>query len=131
MLRYRKISAAAEELKKADAAAGAEAVIRLAGVAPPVIQSVAARLAFTPRLFNLTITNVPASPITLYALGAPMVRVIPLVPIFTGHAVGVAVVSYDGTVTFGLNADRDTVPDIEVMRAGIEESLADLSRAAA
>jgi len=131
VLRYHKIAAAAEELKKADAATGAEAVIRLAGVAPPVIQSVAARLAFTPRLFNLTITNVPASPVTLYSLGAPMLRVVPLVPIFSGHAVGVAVVSYDGTVTFGLNADRDTVPDLEVMRGGIEETLADLSRAAA
>ena len=131
LLRYRKIAAAAEELKSGNAAAGTESVIRLAGLAPPAIQSVVARLAFTPRLFNLTITNVPASPVTLYALGAPMVRVIPLVPIFTGHAVGVAVVSYDGTVTFGLNADRDTVPDLEVMRAGIEESLADLSRAAA
>ncbi len=131
LLRYRKIVAAAEELKRGDAAAGAESVIRLAGLAPPVIQSAVARLAFTPRLFNLTITNVPASPVTLYALGAPMVRVVPLVPIFAGHAIGVAVVSYDGTVTFGLNADRDSVPDLEAMRAGIEEALADLGRAAA
>lgn len=130
LLRYRKIVAAAEELKRGDAAAGTESVIRLAGLAPPAIQSVVARLTFTPRLFNLTITNVPASPVTLYAAGVPMTRVIPLVPIFSGHAVGVAVVSYDGNVTFGLNADRDTVPDLEVMRAGIEESLADLGRAA-
>ena len=35
---------------------------------------------------------------TLYALGAPMRRVIPLVPIFANHAVGFAVVSYDGEV---------------------------------
>ncbi len=127
LLRYRKIAAAAEELKRGDAVAGTESVIRLAGLAPPVIQSVVARLAFTPRLFNLTITNVPASPVTLYSAGAPMTRIVPLVPIFSGHAVGVAVVSYDGTVTFGLNADRDTVPDLDVMRAGIEESLAELT----
>ncbi|MGE5407331.1 MAG: WS/DGAT/MGAT family O-acyltransferase [Syntrophothermus sp.] len=131
LLRYRKIAAASEQLKKTGAAAGAEAVIRLAGFAPPVIQSAVARLTFTPRLFNLTITNVPASPITLYGLGAPMVRVVPLVPIFAGHAVGVAVVSYAGTVTFGLNADRATVPDLAVMRDGIEEALGDLGRAAA
>ena len=112
LLRYRKIAAASRELKGGNAAAGTDAVIKLAGMAPPAIQSIVARLMFTPRLFNLTITNVPASPITLYALGAPLRRVVPLVPIFTGHALGVAVVSYDGTVTFGLNADRDAVPDL-------------------
>ena len=79
-----------------------------------------ARLAFTPRLFNLTITNVPGPQMTLYALGAPMRRVMPLVPIFSGHAVGVAAVSYDGEVTFGLNADRATVPDLDVLTGGIE-----------
>jgi diacylglycerol O-acyltransferase / wax synthase len=126
LLRYRKIAAAARTLKTGNASAGTEGVIKLAGMAPPVVQSIVARLMFTPRVFNLTITNVPTSPVTLYALGAPMRRVVPLVPIFTGHAVGVAAVSYDGTVTFGLNADRDTVPDLEVMRTGMEESLAEL-----
>ena len=90
-----------------------------------------ARQAFTPRLFNLTITNVPGPQLTLYSLGAPLRRVVPLVPIFAGHAVGVAVVSYDGQVTFGLNADRATVPDLDVLQQGIEESLADLGRLAA
>jgi diacylglycerol O-acyltransferase len=130
LLRYRKIAAASRELKSGNSAAGTDAVIKLAGMAPPAIQSIVARLMFTPRLFNLTITNVPASPITLYALGAPLRRVVPLVPIFTGHALGVAVVSYDGTVTFGLNADRDAVPDLEVFRSGIEASLAELRQAA-
>jgi diacylglycerol O-acyltransferase len=54
----------------------------------------------------------------------------PLVPIFSGHAVGVAAVSYDGKVTFGLNADRATVPDLDLLRDGIEEGLAELRRLA-
>lgn len=130
LLRFRKISAAARELKSGNAALGTDTVIRVAGLAPPAIQSIVARLMFTPRLFNLTITNVPASPVTLYALGARLRRIVPLVPIFSGHAVGVAVVSYDGTVSFGLNGDRDAMPDLEVMRAGIEESLAELRQLA-
>lgn len=129
--RYLEIAAASRELKSGNAVAGTDGVIKLTGLAPPLIQSIVARLMFTPRLFNLTITNVPASPITLYALGAPLRRVVPLVPIFTGHALGVAVVSYDGTVTFGLNADRDAVPDLDAFRSGIGESLAELRRAAA
>jgi diacylglycerol O-acyltransferase / wax synthase len=130
LLRYRKTVEAAKELKNSDQAANTETLIGLAGAAPPLIQSVVARLAFTPRLFNLTITNVPGPPMTLYSLGAPLRRVVPLVPIFSGHAVGVAVVSYDGQVSFGLNADRATVPDLDVLRDGIEGALAELRRLA-
>jgi len=64
------------------------------------------------------------------ALGAPLRQVLPLVPIFTGHSVGVAAVSYDGEVTFRLNADHAGVPDLEVLEHGIEESLVKLRRAA-
>jgi WS/DGAT/MGAT family acyltransferase len=130
LLRYRKTAAAASELKSADQAASAETLIELAGAAPPLIHSVVARLAFTPRLFNITITNVPGPQTTFYAMGAPMRRVVPLVPIFSGHAVGVAVVSYDGGVTFGLNADRASVPDLDVLQRGIEESLGELEELA-
>ncbi len=131
LLRYRKIAAAAEDLKSGNAAAGTDAVIKLAGLTPPLIQSMIARLMFTPHLFNLTVTNVPASPVPLYALGARMRRVVPLVPIFSGHALGVAIVSYDGQLSFGLNADRDSVPDLDLVREGIEETLVELSSVAA
>jgi diacylglycerol O-acyltransferase / wax synthase len=128
--RYRKISSVAESLKSSNAAAGTDNMIKVAGLAPPMVQSVIARLAFAPRLFNLTVTNVPASPISLYALGARMRRAIPLVPIFSGHALGVAIVSYDGTLTFGLNADHDAVPDLDLVREGIEETVQALTRVA-
>ncbi len=131
LLRYQQTVAAAEGLKSGDQARGAQALVELVGAAPPLIHGVVARQAFTPRLFNITITNVPGPQLPLYSLGAPLRRVLPLVPIFAGHAVGVAVVSYDGQVTFGLNADRARVPDLGVLQQGIEESLADLGRLAA
>lgn len=130
LLRYRRTAAAAADLKKAGQAGGAETLVGLAGAAPPLIHAAVAQLAFAPRLFNITITNVPGPPMTLYALGAPLRRVLPLVPIFAGHALGVAAVSYDGEVTFGLNADRGRVPDLTVVRAGIEQSLDELRQLA-
>jgi diacylglycerol O-acyltransferase len=130
LLRYHKTVAAAEELKNGNLAKGAEALVQMAGAAPPVIHGLVARLAFAPRLFNITITNVPGPQATFYALGAPLRRVLPLVPIFAGHAVGVAAVSYDGQLTFGLNADRTRVPDLDVLRNGIEESLDELRQLA-
>lgn len=130
LLRYRRTAAAAADLKKTGQAGGAETLMELAGAAPPLVHAVVARLSFTPRLFNITITNVPGPQMTLYALGAPLRRVLPLVPIFAGHAVGVAAVSYDGEVTFGLNADRGRVPDLAVLRSGIERSLGELRQLA-
>ncbi|HEY7457063.1 MAG TPA: wax ester/triacylglycerol synthase family O-acyltransferase [Solirubrobacterales bacterium] len=131
LLRYRKTVAASQELKGGGQARGGEALVELAGAAPPLVHGVVARIAFTPRLFNLTITNVPGVQTTLYSLGSPLRRIVPLVPIFAGHAVGVAVVSYDGKVAFGVNADRAEVPDLDVLRDGIEEALAELGRLAA
>jgi hypothetical protein len=44
--------------------------------------------------------------------------------------VGLAVLSYDGRVFFGLNADRDTMPDLDVLSRGVEDSFAELREAA-
>jgi WS/DGAT/MGAT family acyltransferase len=127
---YRETVAATKQLKAGRRRAGADTMVDLAGLAPPVLHALVARLSFAPRLFNVTITNVPGAQTPLYAFGSPMVRAIPLVPIFARHAVGIAVVSYDGELTFGLNADRATVPDLAVLEEGIRESLAALSEEA-
>ena len=70
------------------------------------------------RMFNLTITNVPGPQQRLYAFGAPLVEVLPLVPLFAGHTIGIAVVSYAGQMVFGLNADRVAAPDLDGARRG-------------
>jgi hypothetical protein len=81
---------------------------------------------FASRLINITVTNVPGPHLPLDALGSKLVEVAGLVPLAAEHAVGVAILSYEGHVTFGLIADRDTVPDLDVLRDGIEESLDEL-----
>jgi hypothetical protein len=129
--RYRETRRDAERRKAGHGSKGADAVVDLAGAAPPLLHATLARLSFTPRLFNLTITNVPGPQATLYAFGAPMREVVPLVPIFARHSIGIAVVSYDGQVTFGLNADRVAVPDLDVLRQGIADSLTELHDLAA
>ncbi len=124
--RYRKTVAATKGLKAGRRSSGAEAMVDLAGLAPPVLHAFVARLSFAPRLFNVTITNVPGPQTQLYAFGAPVCSVVPLVPIFARHSVGIAAVSYNGKLTFGLNADRATVPDLDELRCGLEDSLSEL-----
>jgi hypothetical protein len=84
-------------------------------------------LAVCERLFNITITNVPASPRRLYAFGAPMVDIVPIVPLAAEHSVAIAVVSYAGGVTFGVYADRATMPDLELLSDGIHTCLRELA----
>ena len=94
---------------------------------PPLAGALLARSMFGgTRMFNLTVTNVPGPPQRLYAFGAPLLDVLPLVPLFAGHSIGIAVVSYDGHVVFGLNADRMAAPDLAVLAEGIERSFAEL-----
>ena len=71
----------------------------------------------------MTVTNVPGSETTLYAFGAPLRRVVPLVPLAAEHAVAVAALSYDGTVFFCVHADRDAAPDAHRVVEGIEAEL--------
>jgi len=131
VVRYRKILARTEEVKAGPSVGGADSAVPLAGLEPPLVQTVVARLAYTPHLLNATVTPLAISPFTLYSFGAPLRRVIPLLPIFSAHALSVTVVNYDDRVFFGLHADRDAVPDLEVMRVGIEAALHELASVAA
>jgi WS/DGAT/MGAT family acyltransferase len=124
--RHRRIVAATERLKSSSAATGAEAMIDLAGLAPPVLHAALARSLYATRLFNVTITNVPGPQIPLYSFGARLREVHPVVPLAAAHSVGIAIFSYDGLVTFGVIADSESTPDIEVLTDGIEQGIDEL-----
>lgn len=120
----------AESLKSGTQAVGSRAMIDFTAHAPPVLHSFLARSMYATRLFNLTITNVPGPQTKLYAFGSRMTDVWPIVPLAAEHAVGLAVLSYDGKVFFCLNADRDAMPDLDILAEGIQRSFTELSAAA-
>ena len=129
--RYFEIVARSRALKSAGAqAAGTTGVMEISGLAPPIIHSAIARALYATRLFNVTITNVPGPQQTLYAFGAPLREVHPLVPLAAEHAVGVAIVSYDGNAFFGVVADRDAVVDLDVMLEAMRSCAGELLAAA-
>ena len=125
--RYRRMVERAEELKRGSQRAGGKTIVDLADMGPPLAGELLARSMFGgTRMFNVTITNVPGPQQRLYAFGAPLVEILPLVPLFAGHTIGIAVVSYAGRMVFGLNADRMAAPDLAVLAAGIDQSFAEL-----
>jgi WS/DGAT/MGAT family acyltransferase len=128
VMRLHQVSFAMRAHKESGAAVGAEALVSLTGFAPPTIHALGARAAsmMTRRLFNLVVTNVPGPQFPLYAAGARMLSVHPVVPLAKNQALSIGLTSYDGGVYYGLNADRDAMPDVDVLAACIEESLAEL-----
>lgn len=126
LARYNATLQETESLKHGTQALGGETLLDVAATAPPMIHAVVARSLFASRLFNITVTNVPGPPEPLYAMGARLREIFPLVPIAAEHALGIAIFSYHGNVVFGVNADRDTVPDLQVLVDGIESTLDEL-----
>jgi WS/DGAT/MGAT family acyltransferase len=130
-LRYRRVVDRAEALKTSSQPLGGKALIDVAGLAPPLLGEWLGRAMFGgQRVFNLTITNVRASETPLFAFGAPLREVLPYVPLFSEHSVGIAVASYAGGLVFGLGGDRTRTPDLDALAEGIEASFAELHRAA-
>ena len=120
------VSERMSELKDSGQAVGAKVLTSLGEYAPPTIIAQASRLVARQRAFNLVITNVPGPQIPLYSLGREMHAVYPVVPLADNTTIGVALLSYNGKVCFGLLGDYDTAPDLEVLAEGIEKSLAEL-----
>ncbi len=96
-------------------AIGARALTELSGFAAPTILSQAARLQRRGRFFNLVVTNVPGPQQPLYLLGRRLRALYPVVPLVGDHALGVAVMSYDGRLGFGLLGDYDALSDLDVL----------------
>jgi diacylglycerol O-acyltransferase len=107
----------------------ADALIRVGGFAPPTLHALAARAAgdISKRIFNLVVTNVPGPQFPLYAAGARMLEMFPVVPLAKGQALAIGVTSYDGGLYYGFNGDRDAMHDLGVLAGMVEESLDELT----
>ncbi len=124
--RLRFVSEQMAELKDSRQALGAEVIAGLEDFAPPTILAQASRLNFSTRLYNLLVTNVPGPQVPLYVAGRRLEGVFPIPFLAGDRALAVAVLSYNGGMDFGLLADFDAMPDLDVVAAGVTASLAEL-----
>jgi diacylglycerol O-acyltransferase len=117
-------------LKSGGQAVGAQVLTELSGFAPSTIMGQASRLMARQRFFNLVVTNVPGPQFPLYLLGRRMLDPFPMVPLAKNQALGIALLSYDGRINFGLVGDFDLLWDLDELAADLEDSLAELAAAA-
>jgi diacylglycerol O-acyltransferase len=106
----------------------ADRLAGLAGFAPATFHALGSRLAAAElrRGFQLQVTNVPGPQSPLHASGARMLETYPVPPLMPGHALAIGVTSYDGQVCYGITADRDLLPDVEVLGQCLTEALDEL-----
>ncbi|HYI17233.1 MAG TPA: wax ester/triacylglycerol synthase family O-acyltransferase [Solirubrobacteraceae bacterium] len=128
--RLQVVRRAMDGLKESKQAVGAEVLAGMQALAPPTILAQASRLNFSTRLFNLLVTNVPGPQFPLYVLGRRLEDLFPVAFLPKGHALAVAVMSYDGGMDFGLLGDYDAMPDLDEVGALLAESAEELLGAA-
>ena len=128
--RLHTISSEMSGVKESGQAVGAQVLTELTGFAPPTIMAQAARISVHQRMFNLVVTNVPGPQYPLYMLGRRLQEMFPMVPLAANQALGVAIMSYDGQLNFGLNADYDALPDVERLAQDLTDAIAELLQAA-
>ncbi|MCW2606514.1 MAG: acyltransferase [Frankiales bacterium] len=124
------VRASMEHLKGSRQAEGAKVMTSLENALPPAVLARASRLGFSSRLYNLLVTNVPGPQVPIYLLGRQLLQLAPLAFLAPEHTLAIAIVSYNGAVTYGLLADADAVPDLPVLAAHLRDTLAELVKAA-
>src|SRR4051794_39183128 len=128
--RLRVVREAMSGVKDSKQALGAEVIAGLQDFAPPTLLAQASRLNFSTRLFNLIVTNVPGPQFPLYLLGRELQELLPVAFLPQNHALAIAIMSYNGTVDFGLLADYDAMPDVKFVCEALRDSLDELLDAA-
>ncbi|MBV9311036.1 MAG: WSD1 family O-acyltransferase, partial [Solirubrobacterales bacterium] len=128
--RLLRVSQAMEGIKHSGQAVGAQVLTGLSGFAPPTILAQAARLQARQRLFNVVVTNVPGPQFPLYVLGRELEAIYPMVPLAENTALGIAIMSYNGELNFGLTSDFDALSDLETLAEELRSSIEELAAAA-
>lgn len=128
--RFRSVHSAMADLKESGQAVGAQAITRLADAAAPTVLDQAARLQSRQRFFNLTVTNVPGPQIPLFLVGRKLEAFYPMVPLVLNTALGIAIMSYDGRLFFGLLGDYDGMHDLDDLAHDLQASIHELAGAA-
>ncbi len=78
---------------------------------------------------NTIVTNVPGPAFPLYLCGAELLAIYPQAPLLEDIGLVTGVISYNGRLCWGFNADYDRVPDLDAYVAGVNRSFLELAEA--
>lgn len=125
--RLHAVHLATSKRKQAGEPEGAEAVIGSLGLAPPQIQRAVSKLVASPRAFNLVVSNIPGPEAPMYMRGCRLREAYPVVPLADRHALSIGVTTIGDGAFFGLYADRESLPDVDLLAAEIDAEIDQLA----
>ena len=109
-------------------ALGADMILSVMELMPNALLSLGAQAASG--TMNSIVTNVPGPQFPLYVLGSEMLAMYPQVPLLANVGLGIALVSYNGRICWGFNADPGLVPDLPDFVALVPRAFERLAEAA-
>jgi diacylglycerol O-acyltransferase len=125
------VRAATARFKEQDRAAGGAAILGSLGMLPAPVKGAAARMAATPRTYNLTVSNVPGPRTPVWLRGCALREAVPVIPLADGHALSIGIFSYADRITFGAYADPHALAQIGDLPVALCASVLDVCGLAA
>ncbi len=128
VVRLHQVSYSFQAHKDTGRSVAANRLAGIAGFAPTTFHAIGSRVAAAElrRGYQLSVTNVPGPQSPLFAAGAQMLGSYPVPPLLPQHPLAIGVTSYDGSVHYGITADRDRLPDADLLGVCIREALDEL-----
>jgi diacylglycerol O-acyltransferase / wax synthase len=124
--RLYRVHAAMSRRKRHREPDGADLVLKAAARVPTTVQQTLSRFMASPRTFNLVVSNIPGPNIPMYMLGCPLDATYPVVPLSDRHAVSVGMTTIHDQACFGVYADREALPDVDMLANDIDDALTEL-----
>ena len=130
--RFERVRSETARLKSSRTAEGVDFLAQLVDRAGSAwLTGIGVRLVERVQPYNQIVSNVPGPQYPLYVLGARLLELFPMSPLFERQGLGTTVFSYDGKMCWGMVGDRDVVPDLGALARDVEAALAELREAAA
>jgi WS/DGAT/MGAT family acyltransferase len=123
------IHEATQAFKSGARASGGEVILGALGMLPPMAQARAAKLAASPRAYNLVVSNVPGPRMPVYLLGAEAIEAFPVVPLSDQHALSVGIFSLHDRLCFGAYGDPEALPQVRELPGALSAAALELAGA--
>jgi hypothetical protein len=124
--RLREVHVAMRERKREGEPEGADAVLNALAYAPRAVRRIASKVLASPRLSNITISNIPGPNVPLYLMGCEVQRAYPIVPLTDRHGISIGMTTIHERACFGVYAQAELADDADRIARGIGEAIDEL-----
>lgn len=121
--RLREIHVAMRDRKREREPESVDAIFNAMTYAPRALRRLASRVLASPRLSNLTVSNIPGPPMAMYLMGCEAKRAYPVVPLTDGHGISIGMTSIQDQACFGIYVQAELAQDADRIARGIQAEI--------